>query len=337
MDLKTVTDPLEAWFAFIKTDWRYLLKRNLKVVLCSAGAMALGIVLCLLIVFGTYYMLGATAGLIGTVAGAIVLLLAVLAASCIFLASYRIVDDRATERKGVSILGVAKEMAVPYTLYALMVVLLFALALLPFAALGVLIGMATKFTFLTVMCIEFGLVLASIVMGFFLQFAIFEVVVARKEPLESIKASISLARKNFFESIIFYIVLTVVKSIVGLPFALVLVVLIFGFMFLSTGSTILTLVAPALGAGVSLVAIAIFFLILLLVFVVYFAALYTAMFSLQYKYWKRVRGDDREALQPEAVQQKQQTRAEAAVPAPERNTKPKRRTPQPKTGKKPAA
>jgi hypothetical protein len=290
MDLSRVSAPLEGWFGFIRQDFFGLFRKLFVVNLYAMGAVLLGIIA---ISCTAAVALAVNLGLAGWALIAVAIFLAVIlmiTARLIRLASYKVIDEEHGAKRRVDILGTAREKAVPAIIYFILRFAIYAVVLIPLGLLGTGIAIATGSAGIISPLLQLGIWLVSIVVGFFLQFALFELVLAGKGPLECMKSSYGLVKRNFWETVVFYIASAVVAWIVWLPFAIVLVAaIIAAVVILGLGGMALAI----LGSGPIFVMALIALLALLGIpfIIAYNAADETACMSLAYRYWRFIRGD----------------------------------------------
>jgi hypothetical protein len=289
MDLERVSVPLEGWFGFIRADFRELFGKLFRVNLYVFGTALLAIVLgCGLLAGAMVMNAGVLSLLLGLLALAILVVLAVVA-RLFGLATYKVVDEEHGAKQAVDVVGVARQKAVPAILFGLILIAIYAVVLVAFGLIGVVVtivgGLAVIVPF-----VQLGVMLTSVLVGFFLQFAPYELVLAHKGPIKCIRASIDLVKRNFWETIVFYILIAAVRWIVSIPFALVLVVAVFVAVALGILGGV---TAAAIGGALALIVVGI---VLLAVFLMSYLLAYsttdqTVLFSLTYRYWRTIRGD----------------------------------------------
>jgi len=122
----------------------------------------------------------------------------------------------------------------------------------------------------------------AMLFAFFLQFSMLELVISRRGIIGSIKRSISLVKNNFWETIAFSILMTIVVWIISIPAILIIFMLImpmaFGFM-----------IAPLAGGWIILVAYILFWIIMILILSIVLQAFeYTVTMPARYSFWKKI-------------------------------------------------
>lgn len=300
MKMELVLGPLESWFAFLRQNFMELFKKLLIVNL-----YVYGVILVALLVSGLLLWFGMSAGAaLAAVLGIIIVLpVAALAAGLFYLAAYRIVDEEHGQKKPVGITAVAGEKILPFLAYAVASGFIFVVALVPFLILGFLLGGASLLfsgeggVQLVSEFFQAVIALIGVAIAFFLQFALFEIVVAGRGGLQSVGASFSLVRKNFLETAVFFLIKSGIAGIVQLPFSILLFVLVLGgLMLLVPLSTLSTLFAYA---GLVLGAV-----ILILYLLIMSSVDDTVMLPLTYQYWKAIRGEGRTGAQTKTRKRK---------------------------------
>ncbi|NYZ76982.1 hypothetical protein H0O02_01560 [Candidatus Micrarchaeota archaeon] len=79
--------------------------------------------------------------------------------------------------------------------------------------------------------------LVAAVVGFFLTFAMYELVIARQGLFPSMSRSISLVKNNFIETLAFLSVLEIITTVIALPLAIVLIIGIFALAMVAIASS----------------------------------------------------------------------------------------------------
>lgn len=291
MEMERVSQPLEGWFGFIRANFVDLFKKLIRVNLYALAALVLA---ALAIVAGAaagYFTSWGVPGLALLAISVIVAIILVVIARLFTLASYKVVEEQHGAKQKVDIIGVAKQKAVPAIIYGIAMLAIYAVVLIPFGLVGLGVTILTGIMIVGPF-VQLGMMIMSLLVGVFLQFALFELVLEGKGPLESMRASFGLAKRNFWETVIFYIVKSVVTWAVSIPFIIILVVLILVATFLGVGGSI---ALAAMSPGLTPVVIVIALILLALVFIpyalAYSSANETAVLSLTYRYWRTIRGD----------------------------------------------
>ena len=292
MKLNHVTNTLEIWFGFLRNTFVELFKKLLKVNLYGYAAVLIGLIVAGALVAGGI-LWGGLAAVVLIVLAAIVFLVSILANSLISLASYKVVEEQQNNKREVNILGVALENALPFILYGVIIVSIYVLAIIPFLGAGILLGGFSLTALQLLMTFfEFAFVLISVAIGFFLQFAIYEIVLAGKWPVEAIRESVSLVKNNFVETLVFFFVRAAINWIVQIPFTIVLYVVIFaGFISVLGGALAASALSPTILLVIFALAGIIGVIFLIAYLLVYSTTEDTVMIPLTYNYWKRLKDE----------------------------------------------
>ena len=296
MRLELVTGPLEAWFSFLRPNGIDLFKKLLVVNLYFYATVFAG-----LIIGGALAWLGVTAAGPGSlplfVLAGVIFVFSFFIAQLLWLASFKVVEEQYGSKRKVSVLGVASENALNFFVFCFVTLLAFCICLLPFLAVGIVLSGVAVVAWGDLFhaidrIIDFGsaaIALVAIVFSFFLQFSLYEMVLERKGPLECIRESFSLVRKNFWETVIFYFVKTGVSYLVSLPFTIALVIVAAIFIFIALS---VSLGGLLFSPGLS-VLLFVFIILGLVGYVIWeilsSAADDTAIISLEYKYWRTIK------------------------------------------------
>ncbi len=274
---------MEKWFGFVLRNFVGVFRGLLKVNIYSWAAMLVGLILA-----GLFAWVGVGSG-VATIAffviAGVVLAISILVSRLFSLAAYKIVHEQHTTKRSVSILDVAARKARTFIGYLIVVILLFAIAMVPFGVTAFLASGTTEAAFV-IDFVEASAVLIIIIMAFFLQFSLYEMVVADKGVFECIINSVYLVKRNFIETIVFYLVKAAIEWIVEVPFMLLLWGLFAVGLIVLGGSGILIGMAMA-GAPIALLAAALAFGA---VFFIGYMILYTTvsesiLLPLVYRYW----------------------------------------------------
>ncbi len=306
MDMERVSQPVGGWFGFIRANFVGLFKKLLRVNIYAMAVVLLAIVSVVAGVAALYFTGMGTLGWVLLALSILVAIILVVIARLFRLASYKVVDEEHGAKLKVDIIGVAKQKAVPAIIYSVIVYATYAVVLIPFGLAGLGLTAVTAINVISPL-IQVGAWLVSLVLGFFLQFVLFELVLADKGAVESIKASLGLVKRNFWETAVFYIILAVLGGFVFLPFMILLVIATFAAVIIGVLGGI---TAAAVGGAQVLVGggIALVVLFLILFSLVYNAVNETVLLPLGYRYWKTIRGDIRLEKKPVA-------KPEAAAPS----------------------
>jgi len=311
MDLDRVSVPLEGWFAFVRENFRELFGKLLRVNIYVVAAVLLAAVAVLAGVAALLYTALGTPGWVLLALCILVAIILLIASRLFALASYKVVEEEHGEKRPVDIMGVAVQKAVPAVLYGIALLAIYAVVLIPLGLLGLVLTIATGTVGFIGPLIQLGIMVASLLVGIFLLFGPFELVLADKGPLESMRASFGLVRRNFWETLVFYVLRAVVNWAVSVPFAIALVILAVIAMLLGVGGIALAAGLHGFAPVLIVIAVVLVVLVLILFALAYNSAEETAVLPLTYRYWRTLRGDMKAA--PSGTVAPAET---AAAPAP---------------------
>ncbi|MBU0532855.1 hypothetical protein KKB44_05170 [Candidatus Micrarchaeota archaeon] len=232
-DLDSVGKSLNDTFKFLTKNYKMEFTEFVKIYLLMYVVAILGILIiggAAFLILGSMIVLPNTPwilAIIGLVALLIVLIFVILTTS-ISSTAYTVID-----KKELDIFGKIKEILVPVAKYFIGMGLL-KIAVFGIPAIIVLFGflnnqqlMLWLGVLLFILCI-----LVWIVIGFFIQFALVEIVIRKKDGIEAIKDSYRLVKKNIVATVVFDILLMVamfaINAVFGAIQNLVGVVFIFG-------------------------------------------------------------------------------------------------------------
>jgi len=278
---------LEKWFGFILRNFVGVFRGLLKVNIYSWAAMLVGFVLA-----GLFAWAGIGSGAAGVaffILAGVVLAISILVSRLFSLAAYKIVHEQHTTKRSVSIPGVAAEKAPTFIGYLVVVILIFGVAMVPFGVTAFLASGTTEAAFV-IDFVEASAVLIIVIIAFFLQFSLYEMVIADKGVFECITNSFYLVKRNFIETVVFYLARAAIEWIVEVPFMLVLWGLFAVGLLVFSGSGLLIGMAMA-GASIAILAITV---VLGAVFFVGYMIIYTTvsetvLLSLVYRYWSTLK------------------------------------------------
>jgi hypothetical protein len=131
--------------------------------------------------------------------GAFIGFMGLLLSTYITVTKYNLIAESMAGKK-MSIFGQAKANAWPYTAYVIVMCILMGVIFVP-GALAIVLGPTIAKLF-GLLLLFLG-ALALIIIAFTFQFAIWELLIARKGPVESIKASFALVRSNLKKVFVF--------------------------------------------------------------------------------------------------------------------------------------
>lgn len=208
-----------AW-AFIKKEFKFLFIEFLKTyVLTYLAFIALGAVF-LLFYFGSGQNNYVTLGI-----GIPLLIIGLLVSMVLGSVPYKILHER-TKGKRISIIAEAKKIAIPVIKYQIIILAITMVILLP-AIISVASGAAQS-----AICLIGLSYIGLIVIIFFIQFAIYELLINKKGAIESIKSSFSLVKKNIGAVFVYDIVLAIIIIVIYIFFLILNIIPILG-IFLS--------------------------------------------------------------------------------------------------------
>jgi len=211
--MAVATQSLKRWLGFIKGNALEVFKGILRVNLCIAATIILGLIILVAVSAVVWTAGDKISGLIKI--GAFILFVVFLALSQAFLAPlYRTIHAIYERKERVNILKVAKERARPIIIYQIIVTLLYVLAVILIIGPSVILILIN----FNVTNTAGPFIIAVVVFGILLQFAFYELGVSNKGPIESIKASISLVIHNIRNSLALTVARGAVSSAVGIAF-----------------------------------------------------------------------------------------------------------------------
>jgi hypothetical protein len=230
------------------------------------------------------------------------------------LASYKVVEEEHGAKRKVDIIGVAKQKAVPAIVYSIIMLVIYAIVLIPFGLVGLGLTVLTAINVVSPL-LQLGAWLVSVPLGFFLQFALFELVLADKGAVESLRGSFGLVKRNFWETMVFSMVRAATGWVVSVPFVIVLVIAIFAAVILGIVGGISGAMVGGAWPLLATSGIALLVLFLIPFSLVYNAVDETVLLSMSYRYWKTIRGDVKLEKKPAAASGTGAPAKTAATPA----------------------
>lgn len=241
--VKDVFDSIEDAYYFVRSRPKHLFMEFLKIVVLAVAVIlaillvggALGVGLSMLVGSST------TGNIIVGVWFALVVLVMLYFAIVVGSPAYHLVQEEYRNKK-ISIIDTAKSNAFPLLKYGISYILLNLVLLLPFLILlgGIIyatgIDISSFSTDETLQGIASStlnlfIILPLLILGFFIQLGFFELLLNRKGAIESLKDSISLVRGNFFETVLFSVLVTALVQVAMLPILILFLILIFGAIF----------------------------------------------------------------------------------------------------------
>lgn len=273
-----------------------MFKKILGVNLYVFGTVIAGLVLAGILMFaGLIPLIGIPLILLSIV----VLLVAALAGALLSLAVYRVVEEQHKTKRKVSVVSVASENTVPFILLLLLKMFIFFVALVPFLLVALIFGNIESPIAVQLLAgfIQAVFLFLGLAIGFFLQFAIYELVLAKKGAWESIKASVVLVKNNFVETLIFFFVYNAIGWIINFAFTIILyVLLIAGILVGGAFFGIASIATLGLGALIALAIIAVIAIVVLLAYIILvYTAELTVTVPLVYRYWTALREPPKKA------------------------------------------
>ncbi|MBI2080003.1 hypothetical protein HYT84_04505 [Candidatus Micrarchaeota archaeon] len=219
--------------------------------------------------------------------GFILMLPLLIFSEAISSVTYNLIDN-SYNKKETSIFSQAVSNIFPILKYGILMFFLFAGIFVPFFVLifGIETGngssLYSKTSLLSTLTqVFFNMVI--LVISFFLQFAIFELLILRKGVFESVKKSLSLVKNNFLESLVFAIIEGVISMIISIPLILIMLVLVFG--------GVIAGIALLAATPVLLIPLIVIGSIILLILVLLFTALEQAIIiPMHYIFWRKLIG-----------------------------------------------
>ncbi|VVC03852.1 Uncharacterised protein [Candidatus Bilamarchaeum dharawalense] len=242
-------------------------------------------------------------GLIFIVVSIIVIILAVIFSKVIASSSYNLVDSK-YKKEPFGMIGQIGANIVPYVFYFIVNLVITLIILGPFYAVyffistgselaasdssGAGLGMYMAGTLIGLVLRGIITIIASI-LGLFIQFAIFEVIVARKGVIESFKRSFDLVKANLLETVLFSFVLSLISSvIIFVVLVIVVIVAIIMAVVFGLGAAMLSASLGAAYGVLVLIVLAIAGVIALMILAALTALQDIIEIPAQYSYWKQI-------------------------------------------------
>jgi len=237
-----VTQSIETWFSFVKGNARELFIGILKSNLYMAATIIIGI-LFFAVVFAGVWIGGGESGDVITISiimnlsilpyndlrimqSFLILFIAATISGIFLMLSqafmapiYRTIHATYERKEKIDILESAKEKAYAIIGYQIVISLIYIVVMLPLM-IGSFLGRAA----LGIMgfIFEIIIILVGFVLGIFMQFALYELIISNKGPIESIKASISLVNRNLRDAVVFTFIKAAINGVIGVVFTIVL-------------------------------------------------------------------------------------------------------------------
>lgn len=275
-----ISDAFSKGLDLAKKEWKEIFRQFLKVNLLAMAIMMLAV-----LVGGAVMFLGLESSQAwpGVLAGILVIIPIALISAAASSVSYNILEE-ITSAKKRDVWGDFRRNILPVAAYSALLTLIMVFVLVPYIITrfpvmggdvpgGIAVQLAGQFYY-------YGVIF---IVGFVLQFALFELVVARAAIIQSMGRSVGIVKKTFVDTLVFYILIGIFSFIVQL--VLLIPTAIAVLVPLAIGLAIAAAAGPAV--GLALLAIGILYLFLILV--VYSSAKLTATLPISYHYWKMAR------------------------------------------------
>ncbi|MFN7991339.1 MAG: hypothetical protein U0R44_04240 [Candidatus Micrarchaeia archaeon] len=280
MKTDTIKGPLAETWGILRTEFMDLLKGVLKIEL-----LCLFIVLVSLIAAAAAVIaLNGISVIASVLAGAVILIAGLAGAGIVNSVNYNFVESVVNKRKMI-FPDTVRGNALPFIKYVLFTMLLSLVIMGPIAAVFIFVILSaygSDQSGLTVTFVQliFRLVITIVgaIYGLFAQFAIFEVLLSRRGVIDGFRQSLGIVRKNFYETVIFSVILWAVESAIAIPVIVLLVLLVFGGL----------LGGVALGSSSFLLWIAIGITALVLIVILSAVNLVVGI-TTKYRFWMRVK------------------------------------------------
>ncbi|MFH1520963.1 MAG: hypothetical protein ABID61_04925 [Candidatus Micrarchaeota archaeon] len=296
MDSKKILDPISDTIELVKSDFFNIYKK-----MAMLEVTAMFIVIIAIIIAMLPFLVGVinfTAPLDWIIIAVVILFAIIVIVIGAFIANiiesikYNVARD-SYNKKETNMVDKFGENAWPIIKYDAFMFLISFVLMLPFlviyfvlisGAYVVSMGASTDILArLVELLFRIVMTIVSAIISFFLQFAIFEIIIGKNGTIESIKRSYQIVRNNFIETFIFSLLLGAITSAVGIALMIIIVIIIgilfvIGFLL----STVLSGIALAL-------VVSILVIIGLVIIVAVSAVSYTISIPCRYQYWKGIR------------------------------------------------
>ncbi len=290
-DIDLAVDNVKKGLDFSFKNYRKFFPEMLKVTVLSAG-IVFGAVIIIALLFYAVFATGS--GLEQTwltiavlIAFAIIVILAMtFTSSAVESVVYNIMDRWG---KKTRIIPNFKKNFKPIFFYTLALIAINIVVFIPviIIAIAIAVGgvesaLSSIFGELFIRIYQF---VAGMIVAFILQFALFELIIARTGVIASIKKSYSIAKKTFIPTVVFDILAWVVGFVASLIWIIVLLVVA-----LILGLIAFVIVSGIVGSEALILPIIAFVVLLLLIFVIISTAVeLTVTLPMKYFYWKKAR------------------------------------------------
>lgn len=218
------------------------------------------------------------------------ILIGLLLSGAVGSAGFNLVDN-ITKRKKTDIIGTVEDNLVPYIKYALVMVGIVLVPILPLLAVLFLAYLSAPLLgSLVEILVRILITIISAVIYLFLQFAIMEAILSRNGTLDSFRKSYRMARKNFASTAIMSFLLWIVENVINLAVLIVVGIVALLFLILVVGSVgadikslqelLLSLALPALAALIIAFAV---------IVIITDAAVRAILYPARYFFWKKIK------------------------------------------------
>lgn len=303
----SVKQPLSTWWAYIKKNFSRYYVQLLKISVLGAFSAMTVLLVFVLVSAGVFFFLGAgmpdiitSANMIYLTAGLLVVLFSLMLMvrwieESISLTAVVFTDNEFRKRPFgiIETFWKIKTDVLKYLLadFAVRAVLflpfLLVVAFLGFAVFGGSIspGIASGIVLvmLTIMLFLIYYILITFVYGFFVQFWTYGFLVEKKGVVESLKRSVSLARKNIVKTFAFDVVWIILGMIISIPLTL------YGFF----ARLLIRIIGMA--AGISIAVLAVYLIVICIHFVIVLllsTAVRTFKLPTHYLFWKKIKNQE---------------------------------------------
>jgi hypothetical protein len=283
-------DLLKGWmnesYGFLNSNVRETAIAMLKIQLLAIVPVLITLIMAGVLVF----MAPAGLTVFAIILGAIFVIVGVLVSGAISSAGYNAVDSIA-KRKKTDIIATAEENLIPYVKYALIMLGILMVPILPLIILLIAAYMTMPLVgSLMEILVRILISIISAIVYLFAQFAILETVLSKSGAIDSYRKSYRMARKNLLETIAMSFLLWVVESAINLAFILAIVMVVLVGVIIGIGGLSLGLESPeAAIASLALPAILIIIVVFAMLMLVVDAAVRTILLPAQYFFWKKIK------------------------------------------------
>ncbi|MFH1784947.1 MAG: hypothetical protein ABH842_00815 [Candidatus Micrarchaeota archaeon] len=304
MALEFITDSLGKTIELLKKDFFSIFKGIFLIQFLATIVVLIGIGIAI----APYLLLGISAfGLAGpslvgsaliiTIFAVIILFVALFFSGVVNSVSYNFIDKKCKNEE-LDIIAQIRVNIVPFFLYVIANILITLVILGPFYVIYLIISLGTNFSGSPMLILAGSLIelvlrviisIVAAILHLFIQFAIFEVIIARKGIVESFKRSIDIVKNNLLETFLFSLLLWAIISAVMMILLLVLVGIgiVIGLVLFGLG-----MIGASALSGVMYLIIPVGLVILAIVFLVLIIAIATLQnlieITAQYNYWKLI-------------------------------------------------